>query len=96
MAVWKIPLLIVMTVASLGVEGILASLAFRRKVTMAGVGFIFGILGILAMGGLASIDQSPTMQWVEESVNTIGQLGFMVGCILLYRNFTDTGCDTPA
>ena len=29
---------------------------------------------------------SLSMQWVQESVNTIGQHGFMCSCILLYQN----------
>ena len=96
MAAWKIPFLFVMTVASLGAEGILAYLAFRRKATLAAAGFVIGVLGILAMGGLASAEQTLAMQWIEESVNTLGQLGFMTGCIFLYRDFKAAGCETPA
>ena len=93
MAAWKIPFLFVMTVASLGAEGILAYLAFRRKARRAAAGFVVGVLGILAMGALASAEQTLTMQWIEETVNTVGQLGFMLGSILLYRNFRATGCE---
>jgi hypothetical protein len=90
MAAWKIPFLFVMTVSSLGAEGILASLAFRRRAPLAAIGFVVGVLGILAMGALASAEQTIPMQWVSEFVNTIGQAGFMVGCIFLYRNFKQT------
>ncbi len=93
MAAWKIPFLFVMTVASLGAEGILAYLAFQRKARRAAAGFVVGVLGILAMGALASAEQTLTMQWIEETVNTVGQLGFMLGSILLYRNFRATGCE---
>ena len=96
MAAWKIPFLFVMTVASLGAEGILASMAFRRKATLAAAGFIIGVLGILAMGGLASAEQTLAMQWVEESVNAVGQLGFMTGCIFLHRDFKAAGCEAPS
>jgi hypothetical protein len=92
MAAWKIPFLFVMTVASLGAEGILATLAFRRKARAAAIGFVIGVLGILAMGALASAEQTIVMQWVEESVNTVGQLGFMAGCILLYQDYKRGGC----
>jgi hypothetical protein len=91
MAAWKIPFLFVMTVSSLGAEGTLASLAFRRKAPLAAVGFIVGVLGILAMGALAGAEQTIPMQWVAELVNAIGQAGFMVGCIFLYRNFKQIG-----
>ena len=91
MAAWKIPFLFVMTVASLGAEGILTYLAFRRKVPAAAAGYIIGVLGILAMGALASGDQTVVMQWIEESVNTLGQLGFMLGSILLHRDYKFRG-----
>lgn len=87
MAPWKIPFLFLMVVASLGAEGILASLAFRRNLRLAAAGFIVGVLGILAMGAFASAEQSVAMQWVEETVNALGQGGFMLGCLLLYRDF---------
>jgi hypothetical protein len=96
MAAWKIPFLFVMTVTSLGAEGILAYMAFKRKVPLAAAGFIVGVLGLLAMGALASAEQSLTMQWIEEGINTLGQLGFMTGCILLYQDFKAAGCETPA
>ena len=96
MAAWKIPFLFVMTVTSLGAEGILAYMAFKRKVPLAAAGFIVGVLGILAMGAMASAEQNLTMQWIEEGINTLGQLGFMTGCILLYQNFKAAGCETPA
>jgi hypothetical protein len=96
MAAWKIPFLFVMTVTSLGAEGILAYLAFKRKVPVAAIGFVTGVLGILAMGALASADQTLAMQWVEETVNAIGQLGFMLGSIFLYQNYkVEGGCDLP-
>lgn len=93
MAVWKIPFLFLMTITSLGAEGILAFIAFKRKALPAAVGFVVGVMGILAMGSLASAEQTITMQWVEETINTIGQLGFMMGCILLYQSFRASGCD---
>jgi hypothetical protein len=95
MAVWKIPFLFVMTAASLGAEGILAYLAFKRKMLPAAAGFSLGVLGILAMGVMTSADQTLSMQWLEETVNTIGQLGFMLGTILLYQNFKAAGSETP-
>lgn len=95
-AAWKLPFLFLMTVTSLGAEGILAALAFRRHARGAAIGYVIGVLGILAMGGMASAEQTLAMQWIEEIINTIGQLGFMAGSILLYQNFKSTGCDKPA
>jgi hypothetical protein len=90
MAAWKIPFLFVMTVASLAAEGILAYIAFQRRAWWAAAGFVVGVLGILAMGALASGEQTLAMQWTEEGINAAGQLGFMFGSILLYRDFKRT------
>lgn len=91
MAMWKIPFLFVMTVASLAAEGILAYIAFQRKAWLAAAGFVVGVLGILAMGASASGEQTIAMQWIEEGINTVGQLGFMFGSIFLYRDFKRAG-----
>jgi hypothetical protein len=95
MAPWKIPFLFVMTLASLGTEGILAYLSFKRGVRKAAIGFVIGVMGLLAMGALASAEQTLTMQWIEESVDTVGQLGFMFGNIFLYQDFEKRGCAVP-
>lgn len=90
---WKIPFLFLMTVASLGAEGILSYIAFKRKEWTAAAGFVVGVLGLLAMGSLASAEQTVTMQWIEEIVNATGQIGFMAGSILLHRSFKRYGCE---
>ena len=94
-APWKIPFLFLMTLTSLGAEGILAYLSFKRGVRKAAIGFVIGVMGLLAMGALASTEQTLAMQWIEESVNTIGQIGFMFGNIFLYQDFKTRGCDLP-
>jgi hypothetical protein len=88
MAVWKIPLVIVMTLASMGVQGILTYTSFRRGARLAAWGFIIAFLGLVGMGALSSGEQTIPRQWIEQSVNTVGQLGFMLGCILLYSNIS--------
>lgn len=85
-APWKIPLLILMTLASLGAQGILSYIAFRKKARLAAAGFIVAFLCLLAMGNLASGEQTLARQWLEEGINSIGQVGFMLGSLLLYRN----------
>ena len=87
---WKIPLLIVMTLASMGVQGILTYVSFQRKAKLAAAGFIVAFLGLVGMGALASGEQTLARQWIEQSVNSVGQLGFMVGSILLYRNVAES------
>lgn len=95
LAAWKMPFLFVMTITSLGAQGILTYVSFRRGAKLAAAGFIIAFMGLLAMGGLASAEQTVTMQWIEEGINSTGQLGFMVGSIFLYRNYKTLGCDIP-
>ena len=79
-AVWKIPFLAVMTIASLAAQGILASIAFRKRNRIAGAMFISAIICMLAMAGMASgVEQTVAMQWIEEVINTIGQVAFAFG-----------------
>ena len=85
-AIWKIPLLIVMTLASMGVMGILTYISFHHKVKIAAAGFIVAFLCLVGMGAMASGEQTLTRQWVEQSINSLGQLGFMIGTIFLYLN----------
>ncbi len=86
MAGWKIPFLIVMTLASMGVQGILTYISFRRNAKLAAAGFIVAFLCLVGMGTMASGEQTLRMQWIQQSVNTLGQLGFMMGSILLHKN----------
>lgn len=85
-APWKIPFLAVMTLTSMGVQGILTHISFRRNAKLAASGFIIAFLCLVGLGAMASGEQTVARQWIEQSVNTIGQLGFMVGSILLYMN----------
>jgi hypothetical protein len=93
MAPWKIPFLFIMTLSSLGAEGILAYMAFKRGLRGAGGAFAIGVMGLLAMGALASAEQTIVMQWIEEMVNFIGQSGFMMGSIMLHHDFKEKGCN---
>ncbi|MGB7876297.1 MAG: hypothetical protein WBL25_18075 [Anaerolineales bacterium] len=86
MAGWKIPFLIVMTLASMGVQGILTYISFRRTAKLAASGFIVAFLCLVGMGAMASGEQTLRMQWIQQSVNSLGQLGFMMGSILLHKN----------
>ncbi len=95
-AAWKIPFLFVMTITSLGAQGILTYLSFKRGAKLAAAGFIVAFMALLAMGGLASAEQSVSLQWIEEGINSLGQVGFMLGSILLHRNYKAYGCDFPA
>jgi heme/copper-type cytochrome/quinol oxidase subunit 2 len=84
---WKIPFLALMTLASMGANGILTYISFKQGAKLAAVGFIVSFLCLVGMGAMASGEQTLAKQWIEESINALGQLGFMLGSILLYRNF---------
>lgn len=85
-AAWKIPLLIVMTLASMGVMGILTYISFRHDAKLAAAGFIVAFLCLVGMGSMASGEQTLARQWIEQSINSLGQLGFMIGTIFLFLN----------
>jgi len=83
-AVWKIPLLIVMTLSSMGVMGTLSYVAFRHNTKLSAAGFIVAFLCLVGMGAMASGEQTLVSQWIEQSINSLGQLGFMIGTIFLF------------
>lgn len=85
---WKIPLLVVMTIGSLGTLGAGSYLSFRRGVRIAGWCYVITIILTLVMSGMAQgSEQSIHNQWVEESINSLSQISFAFGSVLLYRNF---------
>ncbi|HZU87132.1 MAG TPA: hypothetical protein VFF78_06590 [Anaerolineaceae bacterium] len=85
MAAWKIPFLAIMTLASLGAQGILVYISFRRSIRIAAIFFIVAVLCMLGMAGMASGEQTITRQWIEQSVNLIGQGSFAAGAYFLYK-----------
>lgn len=88
MAPWKIPFLAVMTICSLGAQGILTYISFKKGAKLAAVMFIIAVLCMLGMSGMASsMEQTITNQWIEESINSIGQISLAIGSFLLYQVF---------
>lgn len=86
-ALWKIPLLAVVTISSLGMYGVLASYSYKNHLKTAAWCYILTILIVLGMSGMASWgEQTIGRQWIEEGVNTIGQLSFAVGSMILFFN----------
>jgi hypothetical protein len=86
-APWKIPLLASVTLSSMGVLGILVYLAIHRKANWAAVLFAGAIICMLGMAGMASGEQSVEMQWIEEGINSLGQIAWAFGSYLLYSCF---------
>jgi hypothetical protein len=87
-AVWKIPLMAIMTLCSLGFQGILTYVSFRREVRLAGALFIISVLCMFTMSSMAgSLEQTVANQWIEEGVNSAGQTAFAFASYFLHRNF---------
>jgi len=86
MAVWKIPLLAVMTISSIGLQATLGYIAFKKKIRTAELAYGISILCVLGLAGMASAEQSIMNQWIEEIINSIGQIAFAGGSYLIFDN----------
>jgi hypothetical protein len=91
MAVWKIPLMVVMTISSIGAYGVLSYLGFRRRRPWAGLLFIATVVLTLGMAGMAGGEQSITRQWIEEGVNSASQIAMALASCSLYRQSRSSG-----
>jgi hypothetical protein len=87
LALWKIPLLLAMTVCSITACGFLAYVALRRGLWLAGALIIVAAFCLLAMSGMASLEQTIARQWMEEGINAAGQSAFALGSFILYRSY---------
>jgi len=83
---WFFVLLAVAAVANLIATGRLARRSWRIGASMGALLFWLNFIVILLLPGFARLpDQTIALQWVEQSVNTVGQLGFFVASLLLAR-----------
>lgn len=85
MAAWKIPFLAVVTLSSIGFYASLAYMSFKRRCVLGTVGFILALVIMLGMAGMAGGEQTIASQWIEEGVNSTGQVIFALASYLLYR-----------
>ncbi len=95
MATWKIPFLAVMTLAAMGLNGILTYACFRRGQRAAAAAFIVSFLCLVAMGAMASSEQTLARQWTEEITNATGQVAFAIGSLRLYHYALARGLRSP-
>lgn len=84
----SLPMIMFQTIGSIGSLVCLAIFAKRMKLTNALVCFVLSIVFLLAMGGLgATLDTSLAWaNWVDQSVNLVGQVLFYVGALILHKN----------
>ncbi|MCP4139138.1 MAG: hypothetical protein GY755_02415 [Chloroflexi bacterium] len=84
---WKRVLLSVMVLASIITSVLLIIFAFRQKLTLAGVLFVVNLIIIFVMNGLARMpEQTITLQWIEESINSISWLCFAIASYKIYEH----------
>lgn len=83
----SVPLLAFQSIGSVGSLVCLSILGFRNKNTLAGICFILSIVFLFGMVGLsATIDSTlGWANWLEQGVNTIGQVFFYVGARKMHK-----------
>ena len=75
---WVIPMIGLMTLGDLSVIVMGVKAARRRDLTHAAVLLVVNIASVLLLTRLASVDQTRTLQWIEQIGNTIGNAAFAV------------------
>jgi len=76
---WERILLSVMVLATVITGMLLIIFGFRQKLPLAGWLFIVNLIGVFLLNGLARMDaQTIALQWVEEAINAIAWLCFLI------------------
>ncbi len=87
MALWKIPFLAVMTISNFGLLVTLGYTAYRKATRWAVFFFAISLVCMLSMAGMATAEQSIAQQWIEEGVNSLGQITFAIGSYLILKKY---------
>jgi hypothetical protein len=94
---WERVLLSVMVLATLVTGILLVIFGFRQKMPLAGWLFIANLAGILLLNGLARLPEQPiALQWIEEIINTVSWLAFMIAASRVYQHTRETFGVDPA
>lgn len=75
---WVIPMIALMTLGDLSVIVLGVKAARRRQLLVAAVLLVVNFVTVLGLTRLASVDQTRTLQWVEQLGNTAGNAAFAV------------------
>ena len=87
---WERVLLSVMVLATVITGILLIVFGFRQKMPLAGWLFIINLIGIFLLNGLARIDeQTITLQWIEEGINAVSWLCFLVAAQKVFEYARD-------
>jgi hypothetical protein len=96
-AVWDTwPLLIVAAIGAVFVGALAIRLSLRDGDKLGAALFVVYIVGTLVLPPLAGRpNQSESLQWGEQSTNTIVQLSFLLGALRLLRRTPDSATPDP-
>jgi hypothetical protein len=82
---WERILLSLMVLATIITGILLIVFSFRQRLPIAGWLFILNLVGIFLLNGLARLDeQTIALQWIEEIINTVAWLAFVIGAKQVY------------
>jgi hypothetical protein len=83
---WERVLLTVTVIANFVSGILLITFAFRQKLSKAGWLFLINLAGVFLLNGLARIsEQTIFVQWMDEGINTLSCLGFMIAAKIVYE-----------
>lgn len=94
---WVIPMIALMTLGDLSVIVMGVKAARRRGLTAAAALLIVNIASVLLLTRLASVEQTRSLQWIEQIGNTIGNSAFAVAWwMILGRPLAERVSSRPA
>ncbi len=76
MAAWKVPFMVLTTLAVVATFSLWIAAAAKRKNTRAVIGFAAGLACMLGMSALSGSSMVIGLHWVAQTVNTVGQACF--------------------
>jgi hypothetical protein len=83
---WERVLLTVTVLANFASGILLITFSFRQKLSKAGWFFLLNLVGVFTLNGLARIaEQTIFVQWIDEGINTLSCLGFMLAAKIVYE-----------
>jgi hypothetical protein len=83
---WERVLLTVTVIANFISGILLITFAFRQKLSKAGWLFLINLVGVFLLNGLARIsEQTIFVQWIDEGINSLSCLGFMIAAKIVYE-----------
>ena len=82
---WVIPVIALMTLGDLSVIVLGVKAARRRQLPGAAVLLVLNFVTVLGLTRLASVDQTRTLQWIEQLGNTAGNVAFAVAWWMISR-----------